>query len=101
MYVGEHEYLDVCADNQQVMGNVPIPLVISRSILVFVPFVVMPMIIIVSPIVIPIILSMALPVTRHVHVTVPAILHKIDGASTRIVFAAVLAPILCVAGRYA
>ena len=43
----------------------------------------------------------ALAITRHVSVVIPAVLHEIDAAAARIVFTAMLTPVLGMAWRHA
>jgi len=46
-------------------------------------------------------LAVALTIAQHILFVIPAILHKVDRLSTGVVFAAMLAPVLCVTRRYA
>ena len=56
-------------------------------------------IMIASMIVTPLVTAMLCLITWHILAVIPAILHKIDTFAAGIVFAAVLAPVFCVARR--
>ena len=70
---------------------VPVPLAMSMAV---------PLAIILS-MMLAVSAATALTITRHIHFVIPAILHKVDRLSTGVVFAAMLALVLCVTRRYA